>query len=117
MDNAPSSIPGTVYEYAAVGGIPIILVGGHGATKDFVERHGLGYACAMDNPDAIASTIQKLFDGWEHGSPRRPQGILDPNEFDRQQMSMKFCKILEEICLGSHYHGDGGVVELPKTLS
>jgi glycosyltransferase involved in cell wall biosynthesis len=95
MDNAPSSIPGTLYEYVATGDKPIILIGGLGATKDMVERHSLGYACGVDDVEGIAAAIAELCDDWVRGFPKRRSSTLDIRVFDRRQIAVQFCDILD----------------------
>jgi hypothetical protein len=98
MDNAPSSISGTLYEYGAVGRAPVLLVGGTGATRSFLLEHNLGEAIPADQTGKIAQCLQSHYEAWKRGKPRKLQGGAGLERFDRQRQARQLGALFDS-CL------------------
>jgi glycosyltransferase involved in cell wall biosynthesis len=94
MDNAPSSIPGTLYEYWAINNAPILLIGGEGATKTFLLKHNLGQCFYKDQIKDIADYILQMFNAWNNKKPIRINPYTSVKMFDRKNLAIQFEKIL-----------------------
>jgi glycosyltransferase involved in cell wall biosynthesis len=95
LDTVPSSISGTLYEYAAVDGPPILLVGGRGATREFVEDRALGWAFGFTEIERMSRSLEELYDAWLTGTPRRRPAPPDLSEFDRARVARRFEEVLQ----------------------
>jgi glycosyltransferase involved in cell wall biosynthesis len=95
LDTTPSSISGTLYEYAAVEGPPIMLVGGRGATREFVEDRALGWAFDFAEIERMARTLEEVYDAWRAGTPRQRAVPPDLLQFDRGRVAQRFEQVLQ----------------------
>jgi len=93
MDDVPSSISGTLYEYWAAGGPPVFLIGGHGATKSFLVEHNLGFAFAVNQIEEIRNCLSDLYQAWKHGAVVRISPSTDIYQFDRRNLAHKLGEV------------------------
>ena len=100
VDDAPSSISGTLYEYGAAGGAPVLLVGGQGATRSFLLEQGLGEAIPRDRIAEIEKFLQAHYEAWKRGESRRIRTVGNPEQFDRQRQAQQLAAVFDS-CLDS----------------
>ncbi len=99
MDDAPSSISGTLYEYGAAGGAPVLLVGGQGATRSFLLEQGLGEAISRDRTAEMENCLRAHFEAWKRGEPRRIRSAGGLEQFDRARQARQLGALFDS-CLG-----------------
>jgi glycosyltransferase involved in cell wall biosynthesis len=95
MDTAQSSIPGTLYEYCAVGKVPILLIGGRGATRSFIDHNRLGYAFEFGDDQAVQRELLAIHRSWKRHRPVQFPRCFDLLDFDRKQIAARFDSILQ----------------------
>jgi hypothetical protein len=98
MDDAPSSISGTLYEYGATGGAPVLLVGGQGATRSFLLEQGLGEAIPRDRIGEIENYLRSHYAAWKRGEPHKLESAARLDQFDRQRQAQQL-GVLFDSCL------------------
>jgi hypothetical protein len=100
MDDAPSSISGTLYEYGAAGNTPVLLVGGKGATSSFVLEQGLGTAIPAEQTGEIENCLRTHYEAWKQGTPRKIRRAPSLEQFDRQHQARQLAALFD-CCLDS----------------
>jgi hypothetical protein len=99
VDDAPSSISGTLYEYGAAGGPPVLLMGGQGATRSFLLEQGLGEAIPRDRIEETEKCLRGHYEAWKRGEPRRIQSAVAMEQFDRARQARQLGALFDS-CLG-----------------
>ena len=101
--NLPTSVAGTVYEYWAVGGPPVLMVGDPGALWSVVEHYRLGINVRADSIDEIGDAVLRVYEAHKAGTPIRisQQGI---EQHDRKVLASRLHSVLAEVVPG----GDSG---------
>jgi glycosyltransferase involved in cell wall biosynthesis len=91
-----TAIPGKIYEYWAVAGPPILLLGCTGAAQELIEQRKLGFAVAHDDVSAIEEVILTVYRRYAMGSPIQinTAGI---EEYDRKTLSKKLAQVLSNV--------------------
>jgi glycosyltransferase involved in cell wall biosynthesis len=96
MDDAPSSIAGTLYEYWAASGPPILLIGGAGATQSFLVEHGLGKAFTRNQIRETEEFLRSLYNSWRAGKPEKIANLTGLENFDRRQQAEQLLSVFRE---------------------
>jgi len=94
-NQAPSLIPGKIYEYWAAQK-PILLLAEDGAARELVISKGLGEAVSPQEPPAIAQAILKLFRDFAQGRLDIPSPV-GIEEFDRKLLTSRLARELNAI--------------------
>ncbi len=92
-DGFSTLIPGKIYEYWAIGGAPILLLGCPGAASDFIEEHNLGFTADPYDMEGIKQTILDVYRQSRTGSPLKikADGI---EAFDRRALTSRLAQVL-----------------------
>ncbi len=91
-DQAPTLIPGKVYEYWALQR-PILLLADDGAAKDLVISKKLGEVVSSHEPGAIAQVVLRLFQDFKQGRLAVPN-LVGIEEFDRKFLASRLAEAL-----------------------
>ena len=96
----PTSVAGTVYEYWAVGGPPVLMVGDPGALWSVVERYRLGINVRADSINEIRDAVLRVYEAHRAGKPIRisQQGI---EQYDRKVLASRLHTLLAKAVSGA----------------
>ncbi|MBI4000608.1 MAG: glycosyltransferase [Nitrospira defluvii] len=88
--DSPLQVPAKIYEYVAVGR-PLLLIGGEGATANFVQRHQLGVSCA-NQVGPIRDLLTQLIGGTVVLSAPTQENVA---RFDYRSLTRELAHLLE----------------------
>lgn len=96
-------IPGKIYEYWAVGGAPILLLGDDGAAGQLIETHGIGMRADPYDVDAIEAALRKVYDHKRRSQPIRisKDGI---HRYDRAYLAGELRQLLDATTSANSRH-------------
>jgi glycosyltransferase involved in cell wall biosynthesis len=100
-------IPGKLYEYLGAGR-PILALVPESEAADLVRRLGCGEVVAPEDPEAIARTLEVLYDAHRAGQLGARYACGDTRAFQRSEQARNLAALLEQISAAAAHRAPAG---------